>query len=182
MRNKENIHKHRIIFVAIITALNIILDQVSKVIARSTLIPFKRVPVVGDLFRLELVNNRGAFLGMGGNLPDPLRFIVFAIIPTILIALLAVYIYRNKKLAIYELACFGTIMGGGLSNLVDRYIYSGKVTDFLNFGIGPKFRTGILNIADMSITFGALVLLVLYLVFNKKESEEEEEKKKGQQD
>jgi signal peptidase II len=167
MLTKKNIIDHRILFITIIAVLNILLDQVTKIIARSSLVEGKIVNVVGDVFRMQLVTNQGAFLGMGKDLPDTLRFIVFVIIPTILIALLIVYIIRSKNLAIYELACFSTIIGGGLSNLIDRYIYNGMVTDFLNFGIGRKIRTGILNVADMSITFGAIVLLVLYLVWNK---------------
>jgi signal peptidase II len=51
------------------------------------------------------------------------------------------------------------IAGGGISNLIDRLIYGGLVTDFLNVGIGP-FRTGIFNVADMAILAGALLLFL----------------------
>ncbi|MDD4289005.1 MAG: signal peptidase II, partial [Atribacterota bacterium] len=35
--------------------------------------------------------------------------------------------------------------------------------DFLNFGIG-NLRTGILNIADMAITFGVILLIYSFIV------------------
>ena len=37
--------------------------------------------------------------------------------------------------------------------------YDGRVVDFLNVGI-DSLRTGIFNVADMAITFGALLMLL----------------------
>ncbi|HXC20398.1 MAG TPA: signal peptidase II, partial [Steroidobacteraceae bacterium] len=51
------------------------------------------------------------------------------------------------------------IAGGGISNLIDRLLYGGRVTDFLNVGIG-SLRTGIFNVADMAILAGALLLIL----------------------
>jgi len=53
----------------------------------------------------------------------------------------------------------GLVAGGGISNLIDRLFYDGRVTDFLNIGIG-SFRTGIFNLADMAILAGALLLIL----------------------
>lgn len=62
-----------------------------------------------------------------------------------------------------------TIVAGGIANLYDRLFHSFQVIDFLNFGIG-NLRTGILNVADMSVTFGGL-LLILY-EYTKKNNDE----------
>jgi len=59
-----------------------------------------------------------------------------------------------------QIVCISTIIGGGISNIFDRILFGGFVTDFMNFGIGG-LRTGILNFADMSITFGAILLIVV---------------------
>jgi signal peptidase II len=48
------------------------------------------------------------------------------------------------------------IVGGGVSNLIDRLRYGGYVVDFLNVGIGPV-RTGIFNVADMAIMVGVVM-------------------------
>ncbi len=47
----------------------------------------------------------------------------------------------------------GMLIGGALGNLIDRLVH-GAVTDFIKLPLWPAF-----NVADMSITFGVLVLL-----------------------
>jgi len=60
-----------------------------------------------------------------------------------------------------------SIIGGGLGNLFDRLLYDFHVVDFINFGIG-SLRTGILNVADMSVTFGVFFLVIYTLKAKKK--------------
>ena len=43
--------------------------------------------------------------------------------------------------------------------MIDRLLNEGRVTDFLNVGIGT-LRTGIFNPADMAILAGALLLVL----------------------
>jgi signal peptidase II len=49
------------------------------------------------------------------------------------------------------------ILGGGLSNWIDRIADHGLVLDFLNVGIG-SFRTGIFNLADFVLTLSVIGL------------------------
>jgi len=56
------------------------------------------------------------------------------------------------------------ILCGGIGNLIDRIFYQGMVIDMINFGIG-NLRTGILNLADLAITFGG-GLMIYYVLFN----------------
>ncbi len=49
------------------------------------------------------------------------------------------------------------ITGGGLSNLLDRLIGDGGVTDFMIVGTG-YLQTGIFNLADVFILSGSFVL------------------------
>jgi signal peptidase II len=46
-------------------------------------------------------------------------------------------------------------LAGGIGNLLGRLSNNGLVTDFINIGIG-QLRTGVFNVADMAITFGAI--------------------------
>lgn len=57
---------------------------------------------------------------------------------------------RHDSLPVLGLVLF---VAGGSSNWVDR-IARGSVVDFLNVGIGP-LRTGVFNVADLAIMFGA---------------------------
>jgi len=47
----------------------------------------------------------------------------------------------------------------GVGNLIDRFLFDGRVTDFLNVGIG-SLRTGIFNIADVVGMLDCILLLV----------------------
>ncbi len=52
------------------------------------------------------------------------------------------------------------VVGGGLSNLIDRLVNEGRVVDFMQLGIGP-LRTGVFNVADVAIMGGLAVMLVV---------------------
>jgi len=50
------------------------------------------------------------------------------------------------------------IVGGGVGNLIDRLVHHGCVVDFIHLAIGPV-RTGVFNLADVTITGGVLLLV-----------------------
>ncbi len=64
---------------------------------------------------------------------------------------------------------FITIVSGGLSNLFDRVFNDFYVIDFMNFGI-LNLRTGILNVADLSVKFGIAVLMIYEIIENNKKN------------
>jgi signal peptidase II len=68
----------------------------------------------------------------------------------------ALFVRAGQASLIFALAL---VLGGGSSNLIDRFVNDGYVVDFINLGAGP-IRTGIFNVADVAITAGVLLLLV----------------------
>src|SRR2546430_14708463 len=50
-------------------------DQASKRVARVVLKGTETQSFLGDIFRLTYTENRGAFLGLGGGWPEPLRWL-----------------------------------------------------------------------------------------------------------
>jgi Signal peptidase (SPase) II len=56
-------------------------------------------------------------------------------------------------------ACIAVIGASGAANLIDRIRFNGAVTDFLNLGVG-SVRTGIFNVADVTLIIGVLGLLL----------------------
>ena len=50
------------------------------------------------------------------------------------------------------------IVGGGIVNLIDRFRF-GHVTDFFHIDLGGVFKTGIFNVADMSVMLGLGLLI-----------------------
>jgi signal peptidase II len=59
-------------------------------------------------------------------------------------------------------AALGLLIGGSVSNLVDRVRY-GHVTDFLDFGWWPAF-----NLADSFIVIGVAILLVALVLADRR--------------
>ncbi|MGZ8425140.1 MAG: signal peptidase II [Candidatus Binatia bacterium] len=142
-----------------ITLTCMVCDQATKFIAKRYLRAGDFFSYAGDTFRLQYAENSGAFLGLGSTIPDPWRHLIFTVLVGIFLLALLVYLLRSSELSSFATKCLSFICAGGLSNLIDRIAYDGRVVDFLNVGIGP-LRTGIFNIADMAITFGALLMLL----------------------
>ena len=71
-----------------------------------------------------------------------------------------IYVYRDKGIDKTSLIGFCFIIGGGIGNIYDRILY-GSVTDFLFIDLGGVFKTGIFNIADLSVTTGMIMILLM---------------------
>lgn len=133
-------------------------DQVTKEVAERHLAGSVPISFAGDLLRLHYVENAGAFLGLGAELPATARALVFVGLVALALAALLVYALGSRRLRRLEVVAVTLIVAGGLGNLIDR-LWLGAVRDFLNVGVGG-LRTGIFNVADMAITAGALLVLV----------------------
>src|SRR5579864_6194467 len=134
-------------------------DQVSKSAARSMLHSGVVESLFADSLRLQLTENPGSFLSLGASLPEQLRFTLFtAAVTVVLIGLVCAALFA-RRLSTARFIALALVAGGGLSNLIDRLLYDGRVTDFLNVGIGTV-RTGIFNPADMAIMAGVLLLIL----------------------
>jgi signal peptidase II len=131
-------------------------DQVSKHFARSELGEHGFVTLPGGFGEFRLAENPGAFLSLGDSLPNSLRLTVFTIAVGIgLFSLLAYLVFASR----FSWPCFvgtGLVWAGGTSNLIDRILRHGLVSDFIFIRIGP-FHTGIFNVADMVIMTGCAV-------------------------
>lgn len=161
------IERKTLVIAISIIFLNISCDQITKEYARQNYKGQGTLQIVGNVFIIHYAENEGAFLSMGSDLAEPFKTIILTVIPAVLLLIFSFFLLHYKKqLTMLHLVCISTIIGGGISNIFDRIIYGGYVTDFMNFGIGT-LRTGILNFADISITFGAIFLVVSYYI-NKK--------------
>lgn len=155
-----------ILLIAIVIS-NFALDQVSKFLARVYIEGNGIINVIGDFFILVYAENSGAFLSLGMNLPQPWKTFVLVLFPAIAIIAGILYLILGKNVSLKQSIAIACIIGGGLGNIYDRAMHGGAVTDFLNFGFG-NIRTGILNVADLSITFGALLLFVFQYLDERK--------------
>jgi len=130
----------------VVAAVVVILDQVTKSLVRSNI-------ALGDhdkfLPGVTLVHDRNtgvAFSLFAGGGVLVLAFTLAAL------AVLVGYLTMRPDRQLLWLPT-GMLVGGAIGNLIDR-ISNGGVTDFIKLPHWPAF-----NVADMSITFGVLVLL-----------------------
>jgi signal peptidase II len=134
-------------------------DQASKFVARDQLPLHATISFFSDTLRLRRTENPGAFLSLGESLSSTTRLVLFTLGGALLVGGTALWAFRSKRANSIQLVAAGLICGGGLSNVLDRAIHGGEVTDFLNVGVGPS-RTGIFNLADMALMFGIALLIV----------------------
>jgi len=154
------IGKKRNISITIIIAVSILLDQFSKFLIRQNVDQYSEIKLIGDYFILTNVENSGAFLGMGSDFSPFVKTIFLLILPVIVLICIMIYVYRDKQIDKISLIGFCFIIGGGIANIYDRILY-GSVTDFLFIDLGGIFKTGIFNIADLSVTTGMILILLM---------------------
>ncbi len=154
------IGKNRNISITILIVVSILLDQLSKFLIRQNVDQYSEIKLIGDYFILTNVENSGAFLGMGSDFSPFIKTIFLLILPVIVLICIMVYVYRDKQIDKISLIGFCFIIGGGIANIYDRILY-GSVTDFLFIDLGGIFKTGIFNIADLSVTIGMTLILLM---------------------
>ena len=131
-------------------------DQVAKQLARRELSDSGSRPVVGGVVEFTFAENPGAFLSLGGSLPEQARsFFSFGLAFGLIMLLL--FLLRSSRLNTVCFLALSLAWAGGISNLIDRFARHGLVTDFIVLRAGP-WHTGIFNFADLAIVIGIVVL------------------------
>jgi signal peptidase II len=133
----------------------LILDQLTKVIAKNSLFEGVSQPVTSFL-NWTLVYNSGAafsFLAQAGGWQ---RWFFTSV--GIIAALIMIWLIRkNSHQTIFSLA-LSLVLSGAIGNVIDRIIY-GAVVDFVDVHYmgwhWPAF-----NIADSAITIGVILLII----------------------
>jgi len=154
------IEKNRNTSITILIVVSILLDQLSKILIRNNVEQYSDIKLIGEYFILTNVENSGAFLGMGSDFSPIMKSIFLVILPIVILTCIIIYVYRDKEIDKISLIGFSIIIGGGIGNIFDRIIY-GSVTDFLFIDLGGIFKTGIFNIADLTVTTGMILILLM---------------------
>ena len=151
--------RKRNLLITTLVFLSIALDQISKIWVRNNFESYIENSIIGDVFTLIKVENTGAFLGMGSELSETPRILLLIVLPIVVLISITIYTYFDKSLDKISIIGFSLIIGGGISNIFDRIVF-GSVTDFLYLNFGSIFKTGIFNIADVSVTTGMILILI----------------------
>jgi signal peptidase II len=125
----------------------VLADQVTKQLVVGTLALDEHVHVVGS-FTIHRVQNSGIAFGL-----FPSATAIVIVLTTVAVAWMLVFFARSGARHPVLPAAVGLLIGGSLSNLVDR-VRLGHVTDFLDLRFWPAF-----NLADSFIVAGVAILL-----------------------
>ena len=131
-----------------------IADQATKVAVRHVLpLGSPAVPLIPGVIDLLHVENTGAAFSIGRG--ASWLFIMCAIVAFVAACML---VWNNDR-PFPLILSLGCVAGGGLGNMIDR-LATGSVTDFLSFAF---IKFPVFNVADIFVTCGVAVSLVLYL-------------------
>ena len=144
----------RLGLVATIAAVVLVIDQLTKNWAVSSLPGRPPVEVIGSL-RFNLAYNTGAAFsfGAGKGLGPWIGLVAMVVV-------LGLALGMTSRFAVGAVAA-GLVAGGALGNLADRAfrgdtgLLSGAVIDFIDLQWWPVF-----NVADAAVVVGALLLVV----------------------
>lgn len=131
-------------------------DQLTKHVVRSDLRVDESVRVLGPL-TIHRVQNSGIAFGLFSS-----ATIVVTVLTAVAVGWMVVFFARSGSRHPVIPAALGLLIGGSLSNLVDR-IRLGHVTDFLDLGWWPAF-----NLADSFICIGVAILLAALVVADRR--------------
>lgn len=124
--------------------------------------------LIGNIIRINRLNNYGIAGGHFRQHPLLLRRVI-AVAMTVLLGLYALALKLHRGWSFAERLALALVLGGGLSNLIDRCIF-GYVRDYFSFVSKRSKKIGLMvyNLADIFIFAGTFIMLVLRLVRRKK--------------
>jgi signal peptidase II len=133
-------------------------DQATKHFARAELSQRGPIMLPGRFLELTLAENPGAFLSLGASLPQAVRT-ALTLGVALGLAWLFAHLVRGPGLGWRSLLGLSLIWAGGVSNLIDRLLRGGQVTDFMVLRAGP-LHTGVFNLADFALVAGTFIVLL----------------------
>ncbi len=144
----------------------ILADQLTKVLIDRYVALLSSKTIIPGLFDITHIHNRGAIFGFFSQSGSPLLHGILMLASLVALCVVVYYFILTPASDRLTLVSLSLILAGALGNLIDR-ILRGYVIDFLDFYVS-KWHWPSFNLADASITIGAL-LLVFALLFRKKE-------------
>lgn len=168
-KEKMNSKKNRCL-PFLLTAAVIIIDQISKAFI------VKNWPrqgtLIKDVFNNDFliiyhIRNKAIAFSLGDGIPQPFRFILFVIVPVVVLVFLVWYYFNTEEFNRIQRWAIAGIIGGGLGNIIDRIFRKDGVVDFISvkfYGLFGMQRWPTFNAADASVVVCCMLLLFTMLV------------------
>ncbi|MCU1219922.1 MAG: signal peptidase [Candidatus Angelobacter sp.] len=139
----------------------LLLDRITKWAIGQTIPLEDAINIIPGFFRLTHLENTGAAFSLFADSTSPFRTVLLIAFSLAALAVICFLLWKDRNVFNAGTLALSLILGGAVGNLWDRLAY-GKVTDFLDFYIGPHHWPPF-NIADSAIVVGALLLLLRML-------------------
>lgn len=148
------------ILYAVLAAAIIIADQLAKLAVVTKIGMAQTVRVIPNIFDFVYVKNTGAAFSILSNM----TWLLSAISLLFCAGVVLLFIFQMPK---NKFVCLSLSMmfAGALGNAIDR-VFRGYVVDFIRLSF---FDFPVFNIADISITLGAALLIISIILLDKKE-------------
>lgn len=112
---------------------------------------------INSFVHLTHIRNHGGVFGLAQGMGW-----LFTLISTALLAAVSAYLWLGRSVHRIEYICFGFIVGGGASNILDRLIH-GSVIDYIDIQHIPYWNY-VFNTADVMVHVGLWPLLLFSLM------------------
>jgi signal peptidase II len=152
--------KWRYLYLLIILGV-LLTDQLTKIIVSQNVSPYTNIAIIPGFFNLTHIHNRGAIFGFFSQSESPFVSILLTIASLTALSFVIYYFLKTPPTEKTMKISLSLILGGALGNLVDR-VFKGYVVDFADFYI-KQWHWPAFNVADASITVGALCLIFVLL-------------------
>ncbi|MFW6387925.1 MAG: signal peptidase II [bacterium] len=147
-----------------LTIAVIVLDQVTKALVVARVDPYNIISEhAGGLLRIIHVRNPVVAFSLGSGLPEPWRSVLVIVLPSIVVAGVLWYYWTGADLTNAHRWMLAGVLGGGIGNLIDRFIRSQGVVDFIDvefFGIFGLARWPTFNVADAAVVISGLLFIM----------------------
>ena len=160
----------------LLTGIIILFDQVTKSYIASK---WPIGSMINDVFNngfLQIwhVRNKVIAFSLGQNVPDPVRPVLFIVLPLLVLCLLVWYYLSSDDFTRLQRWAVAGILGGGIGNILDRIFRPDGVVDFISvkfYGIFGFERWPTFNVADSSVVV-CCILLFVTIIFSPKNARE----------
>jgi signal peptidase II len=155
-------------YLLLISAIVFALDAFTKWLVKEKLPLESNIDLIPGLFRLTHLENPGAAFSLFADSPGPWPGRVLVLFSLIALVVISVLLWRHGTAINVTTVSLALFLGGTLGNLCDRML-RGRVTDFLDFYVGPHHWPPF-NVADSAIVVGALLLAGKVFFASRKET------------
>ncbi len=152
----------RVLLLAVIAALVLAADVITKIVAVAQLEGREPVAVLGGAVYLQLIRNPGAAFSLATGYTWVLSIVAVAVVVVI------IRVARRLRSTGWAVA-LGLVLGGALGNLSDRVFrapgpFQGHVVDMVSLFAPDGRAWPVFNLADSSIVSGGVLLVLMALL------------------